>query len=110
MRTVPEAVVHGERVTWLQVYEREAAKCGVSLQSCPHSVREFAISSLPGDYRRLIHRPRDLQCQLLAYSDSNQDLGYTDWDALRGRPRPAADLMDAGQPACFLRSRTRRYA
>ena len=80
----------------LQVYQQEASKLGLDLASSPHKVKEFSLTSLHGDYRRLVHRPQGLKWQLLAYLDGNQDLGYTDLDALRKKPHPVFDTLNPG--------------
>ena len=37
-----------------QVYARIAEEQGIPLDSCPHGCRNFALTALAGDYRRLI--------------------------------------------------------
>ena len=82
------------------MYKETAEKEGISLEACTHKVREFSLTALPGDYRRLMHRPEDLRWQLLVYDNANQELGHTDLDALRGNPRPAAEPLAPGMLAC----------
>ena len=42
----------------MQIYKTLADQDGVSLSSSPHSVKEFSMTSLTGDYRHLLNRPR----------------------------------------------------
>ena len=42
----------------VQVYQRLADQDGISLDSSPHSVKEFSMTSLTGDYRHVLHKPR----------------------------------------------------
>jgi len=48
-----------------------------------HQTREY---SLAGAYRYMIARPHDLQFKLLRYTDPQEDLSYTDQDALNQVP------------------------
>jgi tRNA pseudouridine13 synthase len=43
------------------VYRQLAERDGVSLDSSPHGVKDFSITELPGAYRHLLHRPKDLE-------------------------------------------------
>lgn len=47
-----------------EVYQQLAAADGVSLETAPHGCLEFSIAALRGGYRRLLHRPTDLEVSL----------------------------------------------
>eukprot|EP00966_Prymnesium_polylepis_P226103 5230078-Prymnesium_polylepis.1 len=47
--------------------------------------------SLPGGYRRLLARPRQLEHQVFRYSDPTLPLAPTDLTSLRGVAEPAGD-------------------
>ncbi|KAK9818597.1 hypothetical protein WJX74_008127 [Apatococcus lobatus] len=57
-----------------QVYQRLADLDSISLGSSPHSVKEFSMTSLTGDYRHLLHRPRNLTWRQFGYSQPDEDL------------------------------------
>ncbi len=44
-----------------EVYQQLAAADGVSLEAAPHGCLDFSIAELRGGYRRLLHRPSDLE-------------------------------------------------
>ena len=80
----------------LQVYRREAEQLGLVLGESSHDLKEFSFKSLPGDYRRILVRPKELSWKLLLYSDLQQDLAYTDLDAILAKPKPDAQELPAG--------------
>ena len=69
----------------MQIYKEEADKLGISLLDCPHSERDFSLTSRPGDYRYIMHKPIDIEYRLLEYSDPDQDLMLTQLEQLEGR-------------------------
>lgn len=71
---------------------------GISLLESGHNVRDFSFKSLPGDYRRLLIRPKQLDWKLLLYKTLDQDLAHTDLDVILGNPKPAVNTLKAGQP------------
>ncbi|CAD7703369.1 unnamed protein product [Ostreobium quekettii] len=75
-------VIYPEHDTAL-VYSSLAAESGLALKECPHNVREFSLTSLGGDYRRLICKLPDMSCSLLEYEDPDETLSRTDLDVLR---------------------------
>ena len=86
------------------MYQTEAASLGLSLGECKHNVREFSFKSLPGDYRRLLVRPKQLDWKLLTYSDLQQDLAYTDLDALLDKPKPAVEELESGEASFSVKA------
>jgi hypothetical protein len=80
----------------VQVYRRLAAEDGIALDSAPHGVRDFALTCLPGDYRRVLHRPADLEWVLLRYQDADEPLAQADLDALQGLAGPTATVVASG--------------
>ena len=84
-----------------QVYIDTAAGDGVSLDSCLHSVKDFSLTQLPGDYRRVLHKPADLKWALLHYSDPNQTLSLTQAEELDGAAALEFDVLE-GEPERLL--------
>lgn len=41
-------------------------------QQCSHGVKDFQLSALSGDYRRLLHVPCDMQHHVVKYADPDQ--------------------------------------
>lgn len=80
----------------LQVYADLAAKDAIALDSAPHKVRDFSMAALPGGYRRLLHRPRDLNWRLLRYSDPNAPLALSTLDRLTGVAPPEVHAITPG--------------
>ena len=78
------------------MYKDLAAKDGIPLDSAPHGVRDFSVMALPGGYRRLLHRPRDLNWRLLCYSDPDAPLASSTLDRLTGVAPPAVDVITPG--------------
>ncbi|PSC67745.1 multisubstrate pseudouridine synthase 7 [Micractinium conductrix] len=64
------------------VYASLAAADGISLDSSPHGAQEFSVTALAGAYRRVLHRPTDLEFELLHYSHPDADLATTDLQQL----------------------------
>ena len=48
-----------------------------------HKIKEF---SLTGGYRSLVVLPGEMECQLLRYTEVNQDLTRTDLEIMGGKP------------------------
>ncbi|GAB4822214.1 hypothetical protein N2152v2_009260 [Parachlorella kessleri] len=74
-----------------EVYSQVGQQDGISLSESPNSTREFMLTGLPGDYRRVMHFPADLQYELLRYDDPDQELAGTDlqsWRAGSCHPQP----------------------
>lgn len=60
-----------------QVYERVAKTLGLDLygaESACHTVKEFSMAGLRGDYRRLIIRPRRLRHVFVQHTDMHEDI------------------------------------
>jgi len=75
-----------------EFYKEQLAKDDVSeVIAQGHRVREY---SLPGAYRAIVGRPQDLQWDVLKYSSSEDDLGYTDLDAINELPVSSHDIGD----------------
>lgn len=70
------------------MYQTEAEKHGITLGETSHEVRDFSFKTLPGDYRRLLVRPEQLSWKLLLYTELQQDLAYTDLDAVLEKRKP----------------------
>jgi len=85
----------------VQVYTAEAAKLGISLTECSHKVKDFSLTALSGDYRRLLVRPQRMSWSLLLYSHPDQDLGYTDLDAVLEKPKPELETLSPGTILCL---------
>jgi len=66
------------------VYDRFAAEDGISLNTTTHSVREFAINSFTGDYRRCFLKPTNVSHTVISYADAAADLVLTDLDRING--------------------------
>ncbi|XP_028549259.1 multisubstrate pseudouridine synthase 7 [Dendrobium catenatum] len=66
------------------IYHDISKKDGVSLTESVHGVKEFSITSMTGDYRRVFQRPIDYTWELLTYTDNNESLAKTDMDILVG--------------------------
>eukprot|EP00892_Ulva_mutabilis_P010850 jgi/Ulvmu1/8137/UM040_0033.1 len=56
------------------VYEEIARRVGVSLTAAPHSVKEFLLTSLTGDYRRLVTVPRALRMAFVEYAGLDDEV------------------------------------
>ena len=79
----------------MQVYEQLCHQDGIALLGpCPHSVKDFSLSLMPGTYRRLLVCPKDLSWQLLWYSDPQAALAVTALDRATAGPEGVV------QPAC----------
>ncbi|KAK9908622.1 hypothetical protein WJX75_000533 [Coccomyxa subellipsoidea] len=96
---LPGCRVEYPRHSTAQVYRDLAAKDGISLDSTPHGVRDFSLTALPGGYRRLLHRPRDLNWRLLRYSDPDAPLASSTLDRLTGVAPPAVNVITPDEEA-----------
>lgn len=68
------------------VYKMLAAQDGVSLDSCPHGVREFSsIEAGGGAYRRLMHKPKNVEHEIVWYDNPDEQLLTTDAEKMRKR-------------------------
>lgn len=56
------------------LYERIAKSLGVDLSEACHSVKEFSMAALRGDYRRLIVRPRRLRHVFVKHRSMDEDI------------------------------------
>jgi tRNA pseudouridine13 synthase len=88
-----------DRQTLLRLPLQVAAKDGVDLHQCQHSVKDFSLAGLSGDYRRIVHRPKDLTWQIMHYSDPLDDsIVATDYEELTGS-RPGKRARQEGGEA-----------
>ena len=68
------------------VYKMLAAQDGVSLDSCPHGVREFSsVEAGGGAYRRLMHKPENVEHEIVWYDNPDEQLLTTDVERMRKR-------------------------
>jgi tRNA pseudouridine13 synthase len=68
------------------VYKMLAAQDGVSLDSCPHGVREFSsVEAGGGAYRRLMHKPENVEHDIVWYDNPDEQLLTTDVERMRKR-------------------------
>ncbi|XP_020582428.1 multisubstrate pseudouridine synthase 7 isoform X2 [Phalaenopsis equestris] len=74
-----------------EIYLDISKEDGISLTESVHGVKEFSITSMTGDYRRVFQRPIDYNWELLTYVDNNESLAKTDLDFISG-PKPT-DLV-----------------
>jgi hypothetical protein len=86
---------------WLQVYEEAAAEDGVSLKDGTHGVRDFSMRTLPGTYRRVLYKPKDLTWRLLAYTNPDADLLASDLTVALQRSPPTATEIKPGMQLFF---------
>ena len=68
-----------------EVYTELLARQRLEPASFHHKVKEMVM---PGAYRRLVQRPRDLSWQYFRYTDPRVPLARTDLARLRGDPEP----------------------
>lgn len=64
------------------VYHDTAKKDGIDLIESVHGAKEFSITRLTGDYRRVFQRPINFVWELLNYTDGNVPLAETDLDIM----------------------------
>ncbi|KAH9611437.1 hypothetical protein KSS87_000168 [Heliosperma pusillum] len=64
------------------VYHDLARKDNISLTESVHNVKEFSITSMTGGYRRVFQKPKDLEWEILKYTDATTPLADTDLDIL----------------------------
>ena len=50
----------------------------------------FSIQALSGDYRRIVHKPEQLQSKLLEYNHPDEPLALSELEKLSGGKQPAA--------------------
>ncbi|XP_052204944.1 multisubstrate pseudouridine synthase 7 [Diospyros lotus] len=65
-----------------------AQKDAISLTRGVHSVKEFSITNMTGGYRRVFQKPKDLDWELITYTDGNLPVAETDLDII-AKSRPA---------------------
>lgn len=64
----------GEGVAGESVYDEIARRVGVSLTAEPHSVKEFLVAGLSGDYRRLVTVPRAMRMMFVEYAGLDDEI------------------------------------
>ncbi|XP_074292662.1 uncharacterized protein LOC141619546 isoform X2 [Silene latifolia] len=64
------------------VYHDLARKDNITLTESVHNVKEFSITSMSGGYRRVYQKPKDLEWEILKYTDATTPLADTDLDIL----------------------------
>jgi tRNA pseudouridine13 synthase len=67
------------------LYHVKMAEDGIDLTNKEKVANEFI---LPGSYRKLIERPKDMEWQILRYEHNTAQLTRTDLDILYNRPEP----------------------
>jgi len=72
---------------------------GLDPDNLHHKHQEY---NLPGSYRKLIVKPRNLEHEVLRYDDYQQPLAQTDLDILTGRP-PSASCPSGKYKALVIR-------
>jgi len=80
----------GHRITLPQnevakTYHTLLERHGLEMTAFAHRIKELA---LPGSYRRLLGRPKQLEWKILRYDDHTLPLSPTDLTRLRGDPEP----------------------
>ncbi|XP_068340682.1 multisubstrate pseudouridine synthase 7-like isoform X2 [Pyrus communis] len=78
------------------VFHNLAKKDEISLTESVHNVKEFSITSVTGNYRRIFQKPVDFEWEILKYSDGNIPLVDTDLDKI-AKTKPAS--VDKEDPA-----------
>ncbi|KAJ4969364.1 hypothetical protein NE237_016065 [Protea cynaroides] len=78
-----------------EIYHDLAKKDGISLTECTHNIKEFSITSMTGDYRRVIQKPIDFEWELHHYTDTNVSLAETDLDII-AKCKPASTIGEGG--------------
>ncbi|XP_047342488.1 multisubstrate pseudouridine synthase 7 [Impatiens glandulifera] len=68
------------------LYHDLAKKDAISLTESVHTVKEFSITNMKGDYRRVFQKPENFEWELIKYTDCNVPLAETDLDVI-SRPR-----------------------
>ncbi|KAK2992408.1 hypothetical protein RJ640_027856 [Escallonia rubra] len=76
-----------------KVYQDLATKDAISLTECVHNIKEFSLTSMTGDYRRVFQKPKDFEWKLLRYTDGNVPLADTDMDVV-AKNRPASMVRE----------------
>lgn len=70
------------------VFHDLAKKDAISLTESVHNVKEFSITSVTGNYRRVFQKPMDFEWEILKYVDGNVPLVDTDLDKI-SKAKPA---------------------
>lgn len=84
------------------VYAAIARRVGVSLTESPHSVKEFAITGLTGDYRRLVTVPRAMRMLFVEYEGLDKEIlgGGVDlvakWNPSQQRSAQRGSQLESG--------------
>ncbi|KAM1223016.1 hypothetical protein ACFX2J_010463 [Malus domestica] len=78
------------------VFHDLAKKDEISLTESVHDVKEFSITSVTGNYRRIFQKPMDFEWEILKYSDGTIPLVDTDLDKI-AKTKPAS--VDKEDPA-----------
>jgi tRNA pseudouridine13 synthase len=66
-------------------YAEILAKDGMTMESFRNKIKEF---SLPGGYRKIVHRPRDMAFHIAKFDGDNEKIAADDFDILRGKVPP----------------------
>jgi tRNA pseudouridine13 synthase len=69
-----------------QIYENLMEKDGISMTTPATKVKEFSQEAMPGGYRHVLFKPKDLEYSVLRYDDKETELAQTDADVLNGAP------------------------
>lgn len=72
--TTGDAEGQAAAATTESVYDAIARRAGVSLTAAKHGVREFDISALTGDYRRLVTVPRAMRMMFVEYEGLDDEI------------------------------------
>lgn len=75
------------------VYHDLAKKDSINLTESVHNVKEFSITCMTGNYRRVFQKPIDFEWELLKYTDANVPLAETDLDKIT-KAKPVEIVKD----------------
>ena len=81
-------------------YEEFLAEDGLTLESFDSSVKDY---KLPGDYRRLIIKPTDVDWELKSYTDPTTDLILSDWEKMKNPEADATDKSEGESKALIIK-------
>jgi len=89
------------------VYRAEAASLGIPMVDPQggheklgvHHVKEFCMTQLPGDYRRIVYRPKDLTWRTVRYSDPIAEIEPTQLQRLQDAGKDVANGGGEGSNA-----------
>ena len=81
-------------------YEEFLAEDGLTLESFDSSVKDY---KLPGDYRRLIMKPTDVDWELKSYTDPTTDLILSDWEKMKNPEADRTDETEGESKALIIR-------